>query len=85
MSRSEIFALPITINIVMIVSNILLAVGSVFHHNYLLLPWICLYFVINVFFTGLLVYVMIILKDSWLQTITFLLVAPLLTIAGAKI
>lgn len=79
----EYFALPITIIVVLIVSNIVAASGSVFSHPLLLLPWLALHLLVNVFMSCLLVYSMVLLQDGWLQTIIFLLVAPLLTLALA--
>ena len=79
--EQEYFAVPITITVVLIVSNILAASGSVFSQPVLLLPWLALYLLLNVLVSGLLVYAMILLQDSWLQTIIFLVVAPLVTLA----
>ena len=63
----EYLALPITVSVVLIVSNILAAAGSVFSHPLLLLPWLTLYLLVNVFVSCLLVYVMILLQDAWFQ------------------
>jgi len=79
----EYFALPITIVVVLIVSNIIAAAGSAFSHPLLLLPWLALHLLVNVFISCALVYTMVLLEDGWLQTIIFLLVAPLLTTAMA--
>ena len=81
--QSEYLALPITIDIVLIVANIMMCAGSVFNHSLMVIPWLLLYTIVNMFFTGLLIYIMMILQDSWLQTICFLLVAPVLIIAAA--
>ena len=45
------FALPITIVVVMIVSNIVAAAGSVFSQPLLLLPWLALHLLVNFFFS----------------------------------
>lgn len=79
--QQEYFAVPITITVVLIVSNIIAASGSVFSQPVLLLPWLALYLLLNMLVSCLLVYVMILLQDSWLQTIVFLVVAPLITLA----
>ena len=79
--EQEYFAVPITITVVLIVSNILAASGSVFSQPVLLLPWLALYLLLNVLVSCLLVYAMILLQDSWLQTIIFLVVAPLIILA----
>ena len=63
----EYLALPITVSVVLIVSNIVAAAGSVFSHPLLLLPWLTLYLLVNVFVSCLLVYVMILLQDAWFQ------------------
>lgn len=63
----EYLALPITATIVLIMSNILAAGGSVYNQPLLLLPWLILYLLVNVFVSCLLVLVMILLQDAWFQ------------------
>ena len=79
--QQEYFAVPITVTVVLIVSNILAAAGSVFSQPVLVLPWLGLYLLLNVFVCCLLVYILVVLQDGWLQTIIFLLVTPLITLA----
>ena len=55
--QQEYFAVPITITVVLIVSNILAAAGSVFSQPALLLPWLGLYLLLNLLVCCLLVYI----------------------------
>lgn len=80
--QQEYFAVPITITVVLIVSNILAAAGSVFSQPALLLPWLGLYLLLNLLVCCLLVYCLLLLQDGWLQTIIFLVVTPLIMLAG---
>jgi len=82
-NSGEYFALPITVLLVLILSNILAAWGALFSHALLLLPWIALYFLILILAAGLLIYVIIVLEDIWFQVILFLVVAPLIVIGVA--
>ena len=63
----EYLALPVTASLVLIMSNIVAAGGSVFNQPLLLLPWLALYLLVNVFVSCLLVLVMILLQDAWFQ------------------
>jgi len=82
-NSGEYFALPITIIIVLMVSNVLALWGALFSHPLLLLPWLTLYFVFILCSSSLLIYVIIILQDIWFQVLLFLVITPELVIGAA--
>lgn len=79
----EYFVLPLTIIVVLLVSTVMMAAGSVFSRSLLLLPWLTLFFIVNLFFFSLLIFVMVIIHDDWLRVLSFLVVSPLITIGCA--
>ena len=79
----EYFVLPLTIIVVLLVSTVMMAAGSVFSRSLLLLPWLTLFFIVNLFFFSLLIFVMVIIHDDWLRVLSFLVVAPMITIGCA--
>ena len=79
----EYFVLPLTIIVVLLVSTVMMAAGSVFSRSLLLLPWLTLFFIVNLFFLSLLIFVMIIIQDDWLRILSFLVVSPLITLGSA--
>ena len=79
----EYFVLPLTIIVVLLVSTVMMAAGSVFSRSLLLLPWLTLFFIANLFFFSLLIFVMVIIHDDWLRVLSFLVVSPLITIGCA--
>ena len=91
-------ALPLTLLVVLLAATVMLAAGAVFSRPLLLLPWLgnlvtsmspslhtCpgLLLLLDLLAASLLVLAMASLEDAWLQTITFLIVAPMLTLAAA--
>ena len=82
-NSGEYFALPITIIIVLMVSNVLALWGALLSHPLLLLPWLTLYFVFILCSSSLLIYVIIILQDIWFQVLLFLVITPELVIGAA--
>lgn len=82
-NSGEYFALPITINLVLMVSNLLAAWGGLFFHPLLLLPWLALYAAYILFATSLLIYMIVILQNVWFKVLLFLVVAPIIVVAFA--
>lgn len=82
-NSGEYFALPITIILVLMVSNVLAFWGALFSHPLLLLPWLALYLVFILFIASLLIYIIIILQDIWFQVLLFLVIAPVLVVGAA--
>jgi len=82
-NSGEYFALPITINLVLMVSNLMAAWGGLFFHPLLLLPWLALYCAYILFATSLLVYMIAILQNVWFKILLFLVVAPIIVVALA--
>merc|ERR1712106_810371 len=82
-NSGEYFALPITIIIVLMVSNVLALWGALLSHPLLLLPWLTLYFVFFLCGSSLLIYVIILLQDIWFQVLLFLVITPELVIGAA--
>ena len=75
------FALPITINLVLTISNLLAAWGGLFFHPLLLLPWLALYCTYILFAISLLIYMIVILQNIWFKILLFLVVAPIIIVA----
>ena len=63
----DFLAVPITINIVLMIANSLLIWATVAQHKILLLPWLILYGLEWVLFLGALIYLMIIVVHSYLK------------------
>jgi len=82
-NNGEYFVLPITVSVVLIVSNILALWGAIFNLHLLLLPWIILYFVLVIFSGSILIYILILLHDIWFQTILFLVIVPEIVLGAA--
>eukprot|EP00092_Neocalanus_flemingeri_P009666 GFUD01010407.1.p1 GENE.GFUD01010407.1~~GFUD01010407.1.p1 ORF type:complete len:364 (+),score=77.11 GFUD01010407.1:78-1169(+) len=82
-NSGEYFAIPLTVILVLMVSNLLAALGALYRHPILLLPWLALYFVFILFTASLLIYILILLQDIWFQVLLFLVIAPMLVIGAA--
>lgn len=81
-NSGEYFALPLTINIVMMVGNMLAIWGAVTRTRLLLIPWLVLYAANIVFFLCLLVYLILLLPGVWLKVLLFLVVVPVILVAS---
>merc|ERR1719158_816181 len=75
-NTGEYLALPITMNLVLMVSNVLSTWGPLASTSLLLLPWLLLYLLCALFVTALLIYVMYLLQDLWFRVLVFLIVSP---------
>jgi len=82
-NSGEYLALPITVNAVFIVSNVLAGFGVICSTSLLLLPWILGYLLYIMFASSLLVYLIILLPDIWFKVLLFLVVAPMIIVAAA--
>ena len=72
--------LPILVNVVLIVSNLLAAWGSIISCHILMIPWLALYFAYILFVFGLLLYMVVLLYHIWFKIVLFLIVSPILII-----
>ena len=77
---SSYLILPILINIILIVSNLLAAWGSIISCHILIIPWLALYFAYILFVFGLLLYMVVLLYHIWFKIVLFLIVSPILII-----
>jgi len=77
-NSGEYLALPITVNLVLMVANVLACWGALTSLSLLVVPWLLLYLVYALFATSLLVYMMVLLQDVWFRVLLFLVVAPLI-------
>ena len=68
---SDFLAIPITLNIVLMISDSLLIWASVSQHRILLWPWLVLYALEFFVFIALLVYFMVVLPKTYMK-VTFL-------------
>jgi len=82
-NNGDYFVLPITVSVILIVSNILTLWGAIFNLHLLLLPWIFLYLVLIIFSSSILIYIIILLQDIWFQAILFLVIVPEIVLAAA--
>jgi len=82
-NNGDYFVLPITVSVVLIVSNILTLWGAIFNLHLLLLPWIILYLVLIIFSSSILIYIIILLHDIWFQAILFLVIVPEIVLGAA--
>jgi len=76
----EYLALPITVNLVLMVANLLASWGALTTLPLLLVPWLILYGVYALFAASLLAYMIVLLQDIWFRVLLFLVVAPLLVL-----
>ena len=96
-NTTEHFALPLTVSIVLLCSNLLAIWGVLFNLHLLvssrlntelksfnyssqIWPWLLVHFIYLIFLVSLLVYLLIILTNVWLQVILFLVLAPVIII-----
>jgi len=82
-NSGEYFALPVTVITILMVSNILASWGALSSYRLLLLPWLFLYFILILFVSSLLIYIMVILHDVWFQVILFLITSPVIVVGTA--
>jgi len=80
-NSGEYFALPITINLILLVSNLLAAWGALFFLPLLLLPWLALYCAYILFLLSLLIYMIVIIQNVWFKVLLFLVIAPIIVVA----
>jgi len=77
-NSGEYLALPITVNLVLMVANVLACWGALTSLSLLIVPWLLLYLIYALFATSLLFYMMVLLQDIWFRVLLFLVVAPLI-------
>jgi len=77
-NSGEYLALPITVNLVLMVANVLACWGALTSLSLLIIPWLLLYLIYALFAASLLVYMMVLLQDVWFRVLLFLVVAPLI-------
>lgn len=82
-NSGEYLALPITVNVVLLASNILAFFGAICTSPLILVPWILAYFVYILFCLALMVYLIFLLEEVWFKVILFLVVAPLIVVAAS--
>ena len=61
-NSGEYLALPITVNLVLMVANVLACWGALTSLSLLIVPWLLLYLIYALFATSLLVYMMVLLQ-----------------------
>ena len=74
----SLLVLPCTVNILLIVSNLLAGWGALASQPLLLTPWLLAYLAYILFAFGLLLYLVIVLTQIWFKIVLFLLVCPVL-------
>ena len=71
-------AIPITINVVLIISDVLLIWAASTKTKLLMWPWILLHIAESIFLLGLMVFLMVQVCYAWLKVVIFLVGCPLL-------
>ncbi len=79
---SDFLAVPITLNIVLMMSNAMLVWGAIGRHRLLLWPWIVLYAVEWIAAAAAVVYVVIALKQDNIKVLAFLISCPFIVVFG---
>ena len=65
-NSGEYLALPITVNLVLMVANVLACWGALTSLSLLIVPWLLLYLIYALFATSLLFYMMVLLQVGFL-------------------
>jgi len=82
-NSGEYLALPITVNVVLLLSNILALFGAFCSSPLLLFPWMLSYLVYILFCLALMVYLIFLLEEVWFKVILFLVVFPMIVVAAS--
>ena len=91
-NSGEYLALPITVNLVLMVANVLAAWGALTSLPLLLLPWLLLYLVYALFAASLLAYMLVLLQvgrgsrplDVWFCVLLALVVVSMLLVSSHR-
>jgi len=75
-------AIPITINVVLIISDTLLIWASASKNKLLLWPWIILHLLEFLFFISMLILLMVIVPEPWFKVVVFLVGSPVIVLLG---
>ena len=73
-------AIPITINVVLIISDTLLIWASASKNKLLLWPWIILHLLEFLFFISMLILLMVIVPEPWFKVVVFLVGSPVIVL-----
>ena len=73
-------AIPITINVVLIISDTLLIWASASKNKLLLWPWIILHLLEFLFFISMLILLMVIVDEPWFKAVVFLVGSPVIVL-----
>lgn len=75
-------AIPITVNVVLIISDTLLIWASASKNKLLLWPWIILHCLEWLFFIAMLIYLMVIVPKTGFKVVVFLVGSPIIVMLG---
>ena len=78
-------AIPITINVVLIISDTLLIWASASKNKLLLWPWIILHLLEFLFFISMLILLMVIVPEPWFKAVVFLVGSPVIVLLVSTI